>query len=67
MVILRGIILLKKFSNNQKIDIIVKEINTINYPTRSKRPLNSRMKKNDIKLRSWQEALNHYLRGFDND
>lgn len=37
-------------------------VNTNDYPTIAKRPLNSRMKKGSYKLRSWEEALEHYLK-----
>src|SRR5690554_6158630 len=48
-------------------DVNVKPILTKDYPTRAKRPLNSKMIKNKIKLRPWQEALNHFLKEYKND
>jgi len=48
-------------------NIIVNDILTKDYPTAAKRPLNSRMEKNSIKLRPWQEALDHFLKEYNHD
>lgn len=40
-------------------NMIINEVLTKDYPTRAKRPLNSRME--GIKMRSWKDALKHYL------
>lgn len=48
-------------------DIAVNEILTKDYPTAAKRPLNSRMEKNSITLRPWQEALDHFLKEYNHD
>lgn len=49
------------FSISNK-NTLVKDIYTSDYLTIAKRPLNSRMKKGSYKLRSWEEALEHYLK-----
>lgn len=48
-------------------DVVVNPILTKDYTTKAKRPLNSKMIKNDIKLRPWTEALNHFLKELNND
>jgi len=45
------------------IDIKVNLIKTKDYPTKAKRPKNSRLYKNSsTKLRNWKDALSHYLK-----
>lgn len=46
---------------------IVHPILSKDYPTKAKRPLNSRLQKNYIQLRSWQEALAHFLKEYNDD
>ena len=46
---------------------IVHPILSEDYPTKAKRPLNSRLQKNVIQLRSWEEALSHFLKELKND
>lgn len=46
---------------------IVQPILSMDYPTKAKRPLNSRLQKNFIQLRTWEEALSHFLRELKND
>lgn len=54
-----------------KIDIKLNPIKTKDYPTKAKRPKNSRLSKNSIKkygkLRDWKEALAHYIKEYDRD
>lgn len=57
----------KEIFNISDNNIEVSPISTSEYPTKAKRPMNSRMNKDKlningfIKLRSWQEALKHYI------
>ena len=50
-----------------KMDIKVNHITTVEYPTRAKRPINSRLNKEKLnrnnfsKLRNWDEALKEFL------
>ena len=50
-----------------KLDVNVNHIKTAEYPTRAKRPINSRLSKNSLKdnefkvLENWEEALKSYL------
>jgi len=46
---------------------IVHPILSKDYPTKAKRPLNSRLEKNKFRLRPWKEALAHFLSDFKND
>ena len=52
----------KEIFKQAKKDVEVSPILTKDYPTKAKRPLNSRMTKNDIRLRPWKEALNHFIK-----
>ncbi|VEU83290.1 dTDP-4-dehydrorhamnose reductase [Acholeplasma hippikon] len=49
------------------VNMKVNPILTEQYPTRARRPKNSRMEKNNIKMRTWQEALYHYIKELKND
>lgn len=57
----------KEIFRISNIDIQVNKINTSEYPTKAKRPLNSKMSKEKLKnmkftpLRSWKDALNEYM------
>ena len=48
-------------------NVKVNHINTDEYPTKAKRPMNSRMSKKNLaeggfgKLRSWEEAVHDYI------
>ena len=50
-----------------KMDVTVNHITTAEYPTRAKRPINSRLSKNNLKvnefkfLENWKRALKVYI------
>jgi len=46
---------------------IVQQILSKDYLTKAKRPLNSRLEKNFIKLRTWDKALSHFLKALSDD
>lgn len=48
-------------------DMNVNPISTQDYKSFAKRPLNSRLEKNQIKLRNWQSALKDFLEELDCD
>lgn len=50
-----------------KRDVLVRPIQTKDYPTNAQRPLNSRLEKNQIKLRPFKEALTHFLITLNHD
>lgn len=58
----------KKIFEIVNISIEIKPINTLEYPTKATRPMNSKMSKNKLikngfrQLQCWDKALNEYLR-----
>jgi len=53
------------FSQANK-DVHIESISSSDYPTNAKRPLNSRLEKNDYRLRPWKDALSHFLKEINN-
>lgn len=47
--------------------VIIKEIKSVDYNSAAKRPNNSRLEKNQIRLREWEKALQHFLEEYYND
>lgn len=53
--------------SQSKADVCIEPILSSDYKTKAIRPLNSRLEKNDIRLRPWKEALSHFLKEIEND
>ena len=58
----------KEIFNISNVDIDLKSIPTVKYPTKAKRPINSKLSKNNIEvnsfkpLRNWKDAVREYIR-----